>query len=580
MQLDARLRFENYVVGSSNRLAVAAARAVTDTPGHVYNPLFIYGGSGLGKTHLLSAIGNALAQRRPDLAIGLSSLEDFVEGLEAAVRSGLRDRFSQRYLALDLLLLEDVQFLAGKRETQAELLRVIEAMQRNGRQIVMTSDRTPAEIPDVEDRLISRLAGGLLVDVGAPDYETRIAIVLARCEERGVRFRAGVAEELGRVAYRNVRELQGALHRLIAAQTLGGEQIAPDDVERVLGAARAQTDGAPRQARMSMELASLVSEVESALERHLAEPEPPPPVPEADRDAVVLPGPSVAFTRAGFAVGASNHLAVRAADAVVAAPGRRYNPLFVYGPSGVGKTHLVNAIGNGLVAAAPGAGPVVCLPAQTFMDELIAALQQGNVEQWRSRYRRARALILDDVQFVANKERTQEELFHVFNAVHGAGGQLVFASDRRPVELTGLEDRLRSRFEGGLVVEMQVPDRELRVMLYERLLENADVEPAGPVAGVLADRHVDSVREMIGLVNRLVSRAEAAGVPLTEDFARADLAPATPASVTPVAAPAATPPRVASVGATPAGALASVLDLEKVVWDWPDAAARLIEDLR
>jgi len=579
MQLDVRLRFENYVVGSSNRLAVAAARAVTDTPGHVYNPLFIYGGSGLGKTHLLSAIGNAVAQSRPDLSIGLSSLEDFIEGLEAAVRAGLRDKFSQRYLAMDLLLLEDVQFLAGRRETQAELLRVLEAMQRNGRQIVMTCDRTPTEIPDVEDRLISRLAGGLLVDVGAPDYETRIAIVLARCEERGVRFRAGVAEELGRVAYRNVRELQGALHRLIAAQTLGGQQIAPGDVERVLGAGRQPPENGPRTQRMSMELASLVSEVELALERHLVEPEETSPQEqELDREAARLPGPSVSFTRAGFAVGASNRLAVRAADAVVAAPGRRYNPLFVYGPSGVGKTNLVNAIGNGLVAAAPRGGPVVCLPAQTFMDELIAALQQGNVEQWRARYRRARALILDDVQFVANKERTQEELFHVFNAVHGAGGQLVFASDRPPAELTGLEDRLRSRFEGGLVVEMHVPDRALRAMLYVRLLEDAGATADVAIADVLADRHVDSVREMIGLVNRLVSRAEAAGVPLTEEFARDDLTPAV--SAPSVIATPPTPSRSLTATATTPTGIGSVLDLEKVVWDWPDAAARLIEDLR
>jgi chromosomal replication initiator protein len=267
-------------------------------------------------------------------------------------------------------------------------------------------------------------------------------------------------------------------------------------------------------------------------------------------------------------VGASNHLAVRAADAVVAAPGKRYNPLFVHGPSGVGKTHLVNAIGNGLLSTA-GGGPVVCLPAQTFMDELIAALQQGNVEAWRGRYRRARALILDDVQFVANKERTQEELFHVFNAIHGAGGQLVFASDRPPAELTGLEDRLRSRFEGGLVVEMQVPDRELRALLYERLLEDAGTFTDRELPDWLAARRVDSVREMIGLVNRLVSRAEAGGVPLTLAFARADLEPASvPEPVT--------PPRP-----TPSiGGLTRMIDLEKSVWDWPDTASRWIEDLR
>jgi chromosomal replication initiator protein DnaA len=438
----------------------------------------------------------------------------------------------------------------------------------------MTSDRPPAEIPDVEERLISRLAGGLMVDVGTPDYETRVAIVLARCEERGVRLRPGVVDALGQIEHRNVRELQGALHRLIAAQTLGGEQIEPEDVARVLGAARQVRDAAQPSSRVSQEFASLVSEVESALEKHLREsetPTPAEPAPSTGEAAAALPGPSLAFTRAGFAVGSSNHLAVRAADAVVAAPGRRYNPLFLHGPSGVGKTHLVNAVGNGLVAMAGSGGPVVCLPAQSFMDELIAAMQQGNVEAWRGRYRRARALILDDVQFVANKERTQEELFHVFNAIHGAGGQLVFASDRPPAELTGLEDRLRSRFEGGLVVEMQAPDRELRAMLYERLLEGAGTLSDRELADWLAARRVDNVREMIGLVNRLVSRAEAAGVPLTLAFARADLEP--------VGTPARSTPAVQAVQAV-AGGAAALIDLEKTVWDWPDSAARLIEDLR
>jgi chromosomal replication initiation ATPase DnaA len=571
MQLDTRLRFETYVVGSSNRLAVAAARAVTDTPGQVYNPLFIYGGSGLGKTHLLSAIGNAVSQRRPELSVGLSSIEEFLEGLNAAVQAGMRDKFAQRYLSMDLLLLEDVQFVSGQREIQSELLRILETMQRSARQVVMTSDRPPSEIPDVEERLISRLTGGLMVDVGQPDYETRVAIVLARCEERGVRFRPGVVDALGQIEHRNVRELQGALHRLIAAQTLGGEQIEPEDVPRVLGASKQSRDAGQPQARISRELASLVSEVELALEKHLREPDEQTSEQGGATDAepaASLPGPSLAFTRAGFAVGASNHLAVRAADAVVSAPGRRYNPLFVHGPSGVGKTHLVNAIGNGLLSTASGGGPVVCLPAQTFMDELIAALQQGNVEAWRGRYRRARALILDDVQFVANKERTQEELFHVFNAIHGAGGQLVFASDRPPGELTGLEDRLRSRFEGGLVVEMQVPDRELRAMLYERLLADAGASSDRELPDWLAARHVDSVREMIGLVNRLVSRAEAAGVPLTLMFARADLERAIPA------------PRVTPVVETVSPALAPLVDLEKTVWDWPDTTSRLIEDLR
>src|SRR6476660_28065 len=232
MLIDPRLRFDNFVVGSANRLAVAAARAVAETPGAVYNPLFMYSGSGLGKTHLMSAIGNQVSQRHKGLAIKLLTLDDFVEELHEAVAGGDTEPFKERYLAVGLLLIDDMQFLTGHRETQSELLRIFNALQADGRQIVMTSDRPPNEIADVDARLLTRLSGGLIVDIGAPDYETRMAILKAKCEERGVRFRGGVIEEVGRIEFRNVRELQGALNRLIASQTLGGEQI---DAESVRG---------------------------------------------------------------------------------------------------------------------------------------------------------------------------------------------------------------------------------------------------------------------------------------------------------------------------------------------------------
>src|SRR6185436_1731172 len=161
---------------------------VAEQPGLTYNPLFIYSGSGLGKTHLISAIGNVVVQRDPKASVEYVSLEDFVEQLHAAIAANEADRFKQRYGRVDVLLLDDMQFLTGRKETQAELLRLLNALQGTGRQVVMTSDRPPAEIPDVDDRLITRLAGGLIVDIGAPDIETRIAILRAKCDERGVRF--------------------------------------------------------------------------------------------------------------------------------------------------------------------------------------------------------------------------------------------------------------------------------------------------------------------------------------------------------------------------------------------------------
>src|SRR6188472_1698223 len=234
MQVDTRTRFDNFVVGSANRLAVAASRAVAESPGAVYNPLFIYSGPGLGKTHLMGAIGNEAVERAPELSVEYLSLEDFIEQIHAAVAVGEMDRFKQRYGRVDVLLIDDMQFLTGRRETQSELLRLLNALQGSGRQIVMTSDRPPSEITDVDERLISRLSGGLIVDIGAPDFETRVAILRSKAEERKVSFAPGVIEELARLDYPSVRDLQGAMNRLVAQQSLDGT-LTPAQVRTVLG---------------------------------------------------------------------------------------------------------------------------------------------------------------------------------------------------------------------------------------------------------------------------------------------------------------------------------------------------------
>lgn len=646
MQVDARHRFENFVTGSANRLAVAAARAVAEQPGLTYNPLFIYSGSGLGKTHLIGAIGNLVAQKQPSLNIEYVTLEDFVEQLHAAIASNEADRFKQRYGRVDVLLLDDMQFLTGRRETQSELLRLLNALQGTGRQVVMTSDRPPSEIPDVDERLITRLSGGLIVDIGAPDYETRIAILRAKCDERGVRFQSGVLDELSTLEFRNIRELQGALNKLIATQTLGGQQVRAEHVRGMFaqdGQQRPVTPTPARSPRVSgdrpgLDFQSFVRDIASAveqqidpwkikvaeavaywsgegyrtslLERLLQDSRPDTDYEAALRDffaaierlrvlegeataidpalganevfrdpqrlqdaealaaralsgATPPPGPSPAFARTEFEVGPSNQLAVRAADAVIEEPGKRYNPLFIYGPSGVGKTHLANAIGNEIINASGGAAIVACVSAQQFMDELIAALQEGSVDRWRTRYRNADALVIDDVQFVAGKERTQEELFHVFNTLYGEGKQLVFASDRPPRQLDGLEDRLRSRFEGGLVVEMQAPDRALREKLYAHYLNDVEIVERASVLAYVADRAAASVREVIGVVHRLVATAEVSGGPLTLVLAKAELE----------GAPAPGAPDVRSADTF-------FLDDEKVVWHLPDLGSRLIEEVR
>jgi len=647
MQVEARSRFDNYVVGSANRLAVAAARAVAESPGGVYNPLFVYGGPGLGKTHLIGAIGNEAVARAPGLSVEYLPLEDFIEQIHAAVAVGEMERFKLRYGRVDMLLLDDMQFLTGRRETQSELMRLLNALQSSGRQIVMTSDRPPSEIADVDERLLSRLGGGLIVDIGVPDFETKVAILRGKAEEKEVSFSPGVIEELARLDFTSVRELHGAMNRLVAQQSLDG-MLTPAQVRMVLGVATESEASTPEPEPEAMlaaapadEFFSFITNIATTvaaqiepwkvrvgetvaywagegyrtavLERLMAEPVAPPNyeavlrgyghaveqlrqleakvttvdpslggdelfrdperiqeaaafVERALTGAVPPQGPQSAFERRAFQESVSNQMAVRAADAVIAEPGQRYNPLFIAGPSGTGKTHLLNAIGNELAARGKGTSRVACVGAQLFIDELIAALQEGQIERFRARYRAADALLIDDVQFVAGKERTQEELFHVFNHFHSAGKQLVLVSDVPPKAIEGLEDRLRSRFEGGLVAELEAPDRALREKLFTRYLADlGEVDPE--LVQYLAERPVSSVRELIGVVHRLQAAGESKGETLTLAIARQELEPAGPA----VQAAPATVRQAADV---------FFLDDEKIVWEWPDVAGRLVEDLR
>jgi chromosomal replication initiator protein len=627
-----RHRFDNFIVGSANRLAVAAARAVAESPGTAYNPLFIYSGSGLGKTHLMGAIAHHARTIQPALAADYLTLDEFVQQMHAAVSIGQAEPFRQRYQRVDLLMLDDVQFLTGRREMQNEMLRLFNVLQGAGRQIVMTSDRPPSEIADVDERLLTRLAGGLIVDIGTPDYETRVAILRSKCEERNARFAPGVVEELSRIAFGNVRELQGALNRLIAYQSLEGGDIAPGDVSGIVGRRpepnvgefHSFVSGIQRavaqhveawQARLGEAIAYWSGEgyrvglLERALVDHATDPgvdtildEYSAAVdrlraleaeatavdaalggaevfrdPDALIDAELLvdraragetppTGPSAVYTRDGYEVGTANLLAVRAADAVVADPGRKYTPLFVHGPSGVGKTHLLHAIGNELAAATGGALVASVVSAQDFVDGLIAALQDGSVDRWRARFRAAGALLLDDVHFLAGKERTQEELFHVFNDFHSEGKQVVLSSDRPPTELGDLEARLRSRFEGGLVVEIHSPDRALREKLFARYLVQADVEPDAALLAYLSERSVASVREIAGTVHRLIAAADVAGANVTVELAERELDGPGALRVPP-------PVAVRAVDEF-------FLDDEKVIWDWPEVGGRVIEEWR
>jgi chromosomal replication initiator protein len=212
--LNARYRFETFVVGKGNELAHAAAQAVASSPGQSYNPLFIYGGVGLGKTHLLQAIGLTLAERGGRLLYVTS--ERFTNDYIQSVRAGRAKEFKDRYRSVDLLLIDDIQFIAGKEGTQEEFFHTFNALHQNNKQIVLTSDRPPKAIPALEARLLSRFEWGMIADISQPDLETRIAILEAKCRERGVALEQPVIHYLATTFQQNIRELEGALNRLVA----------------------------------------------------------------------------------------------------------------------------------------------------------------------------------------------------------------------------------------------------------------------------------------------------------------------------------------------------------------------------
>jgi len=654
--LNSKYSFDTFVVGAANRLAVTAGRTVAENPGSAYNPLFIYSGSGLGKTHLLMAVGHAAKKVAPALNIEYLTLDEYVEAFHAAIAAGQGDAFRRRFQNVDVLLVDDVQFLTNRKEMQSELLRLTEALQVGGHQIVLTSDRPPPEIADLDERLISRLSGGLVVDIGAPDYETRVAILRRKADERGAKFEPGVLETVAGAESGNVRELMGALNRLVAFQAVNDRSINAETAKQLLGigaeAASAPGGGGKGTARegaapgpragdefgdfladvtvtvgkaveawrarvgeavlrwegegyrtrrleallerdtpaaVDAVIAAFTQDVErlKELEAEVAELDPqaagqsvfrdPERLREAEEVAAKVrdgaappPAPSAAFPLAAYAVGPSNEVAVSAARAVLKQPGKKYNPLVLVGKSGLGKTHLLNAIG--LELARGKRAVVACLSTQAFVDELIAAIDGDRVDWWRARYRRATALLLDDIHLIAGKERTQEELFNLFNLLQDKERQLVFTAPAQPHTLPGLEERIASRLAGGLVAELKEPDREVKRAVLERMLGQHSASPDPALVDYLADRPADSVRGLVGELQRVVGAAAAQDGPLTAGLAREVLEGQAPRDSR------------RSAGFRTSGIVVSSLggikSREKMVWDWSDVADRVIEEFR
>jgi chromosomal replication initiator protein len=226
--------FERFVQGTSNQFAAAAAEAVADRPGEAYNPLYIYGGSGLGKTHLLHAIGHRVFASNPSCKVTYMTTEQFVNELINCIRRQQMEAFRQTFRGVDVLLLDDIQFIAGKERTQEEFFHTFNTLQSTGRQVVFTSDARPADIPGLEERLRSRFLQGLIVDIQPPDLETRCAILREKARAIGWELPEDTVLFISRKVQKNVRELEGCLNRTIAYAQLKNARITVDVVRMAL----------------------------------------------------------------------------------------------------------------------------------------------------------------------------------------------------------------------------------------------------------------------------------------------------------------------------------------------------------
>lgn len=522
-ELDPKLTFDSFVVGPANRLASAAARRAAESPGTSYNPLFLYSSPGLGKTHILTAIAH---KSDAGLTVEYMALEQYLERLEGSLKAGTAER--EVYGDLDILLLDDVQFLTGQPEAQEMLLKTLDQLSASGGQIVLASDRPPADINGLDARLLSRFSGGLIVDLGIPEYETRVAIIQRKAGERHQTLEAGVAEAVARAPLKNVRELGGILNKIFATQDLEERRVTVDEVVGLLeeqNKAAALSKGSDEFGSFLNELTSSVATVVEQTEEDwrkavrgtiesadrlgfstlrldpildaTAEPKDweesiqrfkadlarmkeidhelerlGNPWPEAAQGVLVDPDrleeaeallTSVRERQrpfAGIDAGPELHdlegfdgMALKAAAQLVGADKPEYNPLYLWSTDEDLAITVMGAVGRSYREAYPELKTAIA-SVPLFASDFIRALGEGVAGAWRERWWTADLLLVHGIQSLVETERAQDEFFHLFEALRRRGARMMFVADRAPSAITEIDDRLRSRFEGGLVLEI------------------------------------------------------------------------------------------------------------------------------
>ncbi len=543
--LDPRFTFETFVVGAANRLASAAARRTAERPGVSYNPLFIHAPSGLGKTHVLGAIARHVERVHPDKRVEYQTPEEFLR--EFVDPSGVKgeEAIRSRYRDVDILLLDDVQFLTEHPDVQELLLRTLKALAGDGKQVVLTSDRPPVEIEGLVAHLRTQLEGGLLVEIGAPEYETRVAIVSKLAEAREASLDPWVADAIGRVPASSVSDLEDALNRILRVQKKEGRPLSPkeasvlleegpigeeDEPKSELGqfldelsstlAEKVQAQEAPwrkllRKAaeraeeagfdasglRERMEersspdnLEGLISAFEEALQRleeiraqleKVGNPWPeaahgvlrdPDRVDEAEAllasaEERAKPFPDIPHgPQLEGLSGDLPKLVVRAADQLISTNRAEYNPLYVWSSDGTAATALLHAAGRSRLAADESSA-VALVPVEDFAEDFLRALSAGVAGAWRERWWGADLLLIDGAEDLQGKERAQEELFHLMETLDRRRCRVMVAADRPPGQISALDDRLRGRLEGGLVIEAGLGKTDLRTEVPEPQVE-------------------------------------------------------------------------------------------------------------